>query len=100
MSTFEKIYEVVKTIPKGSVMTYGQVATLAGNPRWARVVGYALHSNPNPKEIPCHRVVMRDGSVAPGFVFGGPDAQRQILESEGITFTDDGKVDMKKHRTF
>ena len=100
MTTFQKIYEVVKTIPKGSVMTYGQVATLAGNPRWARVVGYALHSNPNPKEIPCHRVVMRDGSVALGFVFGGPDAQRQILESEGITFTDDGKVDMKKHRTF
>ena len=100
MTTFQKIYEVVKTIPKGSVMTYGQVATLAGNPRWARVVGYALHSNPNPNEIPCHRVVMRDGSVAPGFVFGGPDAQRQLLESEGITFTDDGKVDMKKHRTF
>ena len=100
MSTFEKIYEVVKTIPKGSVMTYGQVATLAGNPRWARVVGYALHSNPNPKEIPCHRVVMRDGSVAPGFVFGGPDIQKQILISEGITFTGEGKVDMKKHGTF
>ena len=100
MSTFEKIYEVVKTIPKGSVMTYGQVATLAGNPRWARVVGYALHSNPNPKEIPCHRVVMRDGSVAPGFVFGGPDIQKQILISEGITFTSEGKVDMKKHSTF
>lgn len=100
MSTFEKIYEVVKTIPKGSVMTYGQVATLAGNPRWARVVGYALHSNPNPKEIPCHRVVMRDGSVAPGFVFGGPDIQKQILESEGITFTKDGKVDMKRHSAF
>ena len=100
MSTFEKIYEVVKAIPKGSVMTYGQVATLAGNPRWARVVGYALHSNPNPKEIPCHRVVMRDGSVAPGFVFGGPDIQKQILESEGITFTKDGKVDMKRHSAF
>lgn len=100
MSTFQKIYDVVKTIPEGSVMTYGQVATLAGNPRWARVVGYALHSNPNPKEIPCHRVVMRDGSVAPGFVFGGPEVQRQILESEGISFTDEGKVDMKKHAAF
>ena len=100
MSTFEKIYEVVKSIPKGKVMTYGQVATLAGNPRWARVVGYALHSNPNPNEIPCHRVIMRDGSVAPGFVFGGPDAQKQILISEGITFTSDGKVDIKKHIAF
>ena len=100
MTTFQKIYEVVKTIPKGCVMTYGQVATLAGNPRWSRVVGYALHSNPNPKEIPCHRVVMRDGCVAPGFVFGGPDVQRQLLESEGITFTNDGKVDMTRHRVF
>ncbi|MBR5451964.1 MAG: MGMT family protein [Clostridia bacterium] len=100
MSTFEKIYDVVKSIPKGRVMTYGQVAILAGNPRWARVVGYALHSNPNPNEIPCHRVVMKDGSVAPGFVFGGPDVQKQILSSEGITFTKDGKVDMEKHAVF
>lgn len=100
MSTFEKIYDVVKSIPKGRVMTYGQVAILAGNPRWARVVGYALHSNPNPNEIPCHRVVMRDGSVAPGFVFGGPDVQKQILSGEGITFTKDGKVDMEKHAVF
>ena len=100
MNTFEKIYEVVKTIPKGRVMTYGQIATLAGNPRWSRVVGYALHVNPTPGDIPCHRVVMRDGSVAPGFAFGGPDIQRQILESEGITFTKDGKVDIKKHGTF
>ena len=45
MSTFEKIYEVVRNIPKGKVATYGQVALLAGNPRWARVVGYALHVN-------------------------------------------------------
>lgn len=48
LSTFERIYEVVKSIPKGKVMTYGQVALLAGNPRWARVVGYALHVNPEP----------------------------------------------------
>lgn len=100
MSTFEKIYEVVKTIPKGCVMSYGQVAALAGNPRWSRVVGYALHVNPNPKEIPCHRVVMKDGSVSPGFAFGGPEIQRSLLEGEGVTFTDDGKVDMKKHAAF
>ena len=97
MTTFEKIYEVVKTIPKGKVMSYGQVAMLAGNPRWSRVVGYALHSNPNPSEIPCHRVVMKDGSVSPGFAFGGPDAQRQLLENEGIGFTSEGKVDMKRY---
>ena len=100
MTTFEKIYEVVKKIPKGKVMSYGQIALLAGNPRWSRVVGYALHVNPEPGIIPCHRVVMKDGSVSPGFAFGGPEIQRQLLESEGVVFTKDGKVDMKKSQVF
>ena len=98
MTTFEKIYEVVKTIPKGKVMSYGQVAILAGNPRWARVVGYALHVNPQPGVIPCHRVVMKDGSICKGFAFGGADAQRQLLLSEGVEFVDDMRVDMEKYR--
>ena len=98
MTTFEKIYEVVKTIPKGKVMSYGQVAILAGNPRWARVVGYALHVNPQPGVIPCHRVVMKDGSVSSGFAFGGADVQRQILLSEGVGFVDEMHVDMEKFR--
>ena len=63
MNTFEKIYEVVRNIPKGKVATYGQVAILAGNPRLARVVGYALHVNPDTSTIPCHRVVNREGRV-------------------------------------
>lgn len=97
MNTFEKIYEIVKTIPKGKVATYGQVAFLAGNSRWARVVGYALHNNPDPASIPCHRVVNREGRVAPGFAFGGSDIQRQLLESEGIVFENDGTIDLKKY---
>ena len=97
MSVFEKIYEVVKTIPKGRVATYGQVAFLAGNPRWARVVGYALHNNPSPETIPCHRVVNREGKVAEAFVFGGGGAQRTLLENEGIKFEADGRVDLKKY---
>lgn len=97
LSTFERIYEVVKSIPKGKVMTYGQVALLAGNSRWARVVGYALHVNPEPGVIPCHRVVNREGRVASGFAFGGTDAQRMLLEGEGVTFLENGLVDMKKH---
>ena len=55
-TTFELIYDVVRKIPRGCVATYGQIATLAGNPRWSRVVGYALHVNPEPGIIPCHRV--------------------------------------------
>ena len=97
MNTFEKIYEVVKNIPKGRVATYGQVALLAGNPRWARVVGYALHVNPEPGIIPCHRVVNREGRVAPGFAFGGEGVQRQLLESEGIVFETDGRIDLEKY---
>ena len=95
-NTFERIYEIVKSIPCGKVATYGHVALLAGNPRLARVVGYALHNNPNPSEIPCHRVVNREGKVAPGFAFGGEGVQRQLLESEGIVFETDGRIDLEK----
>ena len=61
MNSYERIYAVVRSIPRGTVATYGQVARLAGNPRWARVVGYALHVNPDPEGIPCYRVVDRNG---------------------------------------
>ncbi|MBR1969166.1 MAG: MGMT family protein [Clostridia bacterium] len=98
MNSFEKIYEVVKTIPKGKVATYGDIAFLAGNSRWSRVVGYALHSNPDPESIPCHRVVNREGKVAQSFVFGGARVQRQKLEAEGIVFEEDGRIDLSKYR--
>ncbi|NLL34747.1 MAG: MGMT family protein [Clostridiales bacterium] len=96
MSTFERIYEVVKQIPQGKVATYGQVALLAGNPRWSRVVGYALHVNPDPSEIPCHRVVNRFGEVSKAFAFGGENVQIHLLESEGVIFID-GRVNLSKH---
>lgn len=97
MTVFEKIYEVVMTIPEGRVATYGQVATLAGNPRWARVVGYALHNNPQPGVIPCHRVLNRQGRTAAAFAFGGGDVQRQMLENEGIVFEKDGTVNLERY---
>lgn len=100
MNTFNKIYDVVKKIPKGKVATYGTVAAMAGNPRWARVVGYALHVNPQPGTIPCHRVVTRNGEVSAAFAFGGENMQRLLLSEEGIEFLDDGKVDMKKYAWF
>lgn len=98
MNTFERIYAVVCRIPRGKVATYGQVAALAGNPRWARVVGYALHVNPRPGQIPCHRVVMRDGSTSPAFAFGGEDMQRRLLREEGVGFLPDGRVDMQNYQ--
>ena len=97
LSVFKKIYDVVCQIPEGKVATYGQVARIAGNPRWARVVGYALHNNPAPIIIPCHRVVNRDGFVAESFVFGGASEQRRLLDEEGIKFQADGSIDLKKY---
>lgn len=82
----QSVYELVKRIPAGKVATYGQVASLTGRPRNARMVGFALHANPEPGQIPCHRVVFKDGSLAPGFAFGGPERQRALLESEGVLF--------------
>lgn len=96
MNTFEKIYSVVKMIPKGKVASYGTIAALAGNPRLSRVVGYALHVNPEPGKIPCHRVVTRSGEVSKAFAFGGENIQRQLLSEEGIEFLDDGRVDMAR----
>ncbi len=95
-STFELIYDVVKQIPKGTVATYGQVAALAGNKRWSRMVGYALHVNPDPEHIPCHRVVNRMGEVSKAFAFGGENRQIVLLEQEGVSFTD-GHVDLQKY---
>lgn len=94
-STFDKIYAVVKQIPYGKVATYGQIAMLAGNPRWSRVVGYALHVNPDPDSIPCFRVVNRFGEPSSAFAFGGKNMQIMMLEAEGVEFID-GRVDMKK----
>ena len=96
-STFDLIYDVVKQIPSGRVATYGQVAALAGNKKWSRVVGYALHANPDPEHIPCHRVVNRLGEVSKAFAFGGENRQIELLEAEGIEFVD-GKVNMDKYQ--
>ena len=92
MNTFEQIYAVVQTIPRGKVASYGQVARLAGNPRLARVVGYALHVNPDPAHIPCYRVVNRFGEVSEAFAFGGGNAQRDMLEADGVGFDENGRV--------
>ena len=93
-TVFEQIYDVVRQIPRGRVATYGQIATLAGNPRWSRVVGYALHVNPEPGKIPCHRVVNRLGETSKAFAFDGEDMQKALLEEEGVIFNEDGRVNL------
>ena len=87
---FEKIYEEVKKIPKGKTASYGEIAKKVGTT--PRVVGFALHKNPDPKNIPCHRVIFRDGSMALGYLFGGPDRQGKKLKSERVCFNIQGRV--------
>lgn len=94
---FGLIYDNVKKIPAGRVATYGQIAAMSGNPRWSRVVGYALHVNPEPGTIPCHRVVDRNGRLSPAFAFGGENMQAALLEREGVK-VNDGKVDLTEYR--
>lgn len=85
--SYEKVYDLVRKIPKGKVTTYGTIAKkLHMSPR---TVGQVLHLNPYEGEVPCHRVVNRDGRVAPNFAFGGRDIQRKLLESEGVEFKDE-----------
>ena len=97
MSFYDDVYNVVKKIPKGKVATYGQIAILCNSPRASRAVGYALHCNPQPGIIPCHRVVNRFGALAPAFAFGGKDVQRKLLEDEGVFVSDSFMVDMEKY---
>ena len=95
-SPTKRIYEAVKKIPKGHVATYGRIAELAGNPRMCRAVGNALHKNPDPEHIPCHRVLNSKGELAEAFVFGGKDVQKARLEEEGVEVIDN-KVDLEKY---
>lgn len=99
MITFEKVYKIVSSIPKGKVATYKQIADLCGikNPR---IVGFALHANKNPKQIPCHRVVNSKGELAKGYTFGGKNKQRERLQKEGINFLERNRVDLARSGFF
>ena len=94
MSFFESVYDIVRKIPKGKVATYGQIAKLLGQPTKSKIIGWALHKNPYYGEVPCHRVVNRFGEISSSFAFGGGDAQKKLLEEEGIIFEKDGKISL------
>ncbi|MFL0269578.1 MGMT family protein [Candidatus Clostridium radicumherbarum] len=94
---FQRVYLIVSKIPEGKVATYGQIAKLLGEPRSARIVGWAMKAAPNGLQLPCHRVVNRLGEMAPEYAFGSKLLQRDILKAEGITFKKDGSIDLKKH---
>ena len=91
-----KIYSAVRSIPKGKVATYKQIAEITGNHKLARAVGNALHRNPDHSSIPCHRVVNTKGELSKAYAFGGIEGQMKFLQEEGVEVTD-GKVDLSKY---
>ena len=93
MSAFSsQVYALVAQIPRGKVVSYGQIARMLGRPRSAREVGWAMRNCP--EELPWQRVVMADGSIAGG---GYAALRRARLEEEGVAFLPDGRVDMPRH---
>lgn len=90
----EKVYKIIKKIPKGKVVTYSQVAKLIGAPKSTRAVGQALKKNPAPIVVPCHRVVDANGLL--GGYAKGIDEKKKLLKSEGVVIKN-GKINLEKY---
>ena len=84
----EQVFEYLRTVPRGKVVTYGQIAEHFGNKKAARAVGNMLHQNPDMLLYPCYKVVNSKGRLSKNYVFGGIDKQRELLEQEGIKVVD------------
>lgn len=93
----EKVYKYLTNIPKGKVVTYGQIAEYLGNKKLARVVGNILHNNPDEDKYPCYKVVDSKGNLSKQFAFGGIEKQKEKLEKEGIDVIN-YKVDLYKYK--
>lgn len=93
----QKVYNFLKTIPKGKVVTYAQIAEYLGNKNLCRVVGNILHNNPDPIEYPCYKVVNSKGELSKNFGDGGIEIQKQRLVEDGIEVID-YKVDLKRYK--
>lgn len=97
MNMEQKVYEFLKKIPKGKVVTYGQIAEYLGNKKLARVVGNILHKNPDPIGQPCYKVVNQKGELSSNFGDGGIEIQKERLMADGIE-VENYKVDLKKYK--
>ncbi len=98
-SAYQKIYQVVRQVPVGKVVTYSQVADLAGLAGKARLVGYALFRVVIESDVPWQRVVNSRGEISYATSREGADyLQKNLLEQEGIEFNQQGKIDLKKYR--
>jgi methylated-DNA-protein-cysteine methyltransferase-like protein len=98
VSSYARIYSVVRRIPTGRVATYGQVAHLAGLPGHARQVGYALHALATDRPVPWHRVLNARGEVSLRRTPGAEEIQRAFLEEEGVEFDARGRVELNRYQ--
>jgi len=94
---YQRVYDLVARVPRGRVTTYGDIALALGWPRHARLVGYALSTCPDDAGIPAHRVVNHKGEATRVWDGGHPEVQRALLRAEGVTFTREGRVDLRRH---
>jgi methylated-DNA-protein-cysteine methyltransferase-like protein len=94
---YEQVYALVRLVPRGYVTTYGTIALALGAPGHARQVGYALAALQDGHDVPAHRVVNRSGVLSGEHAFGAPGTMRGLLEAEGVTFRDDGRVNLARH---
>jgi len=95
---YERIWSMVRRIPRGKVATYGQIAELAGLEGHARQVGYAMHALPPKSNVPWHRVINARGEVSPRTSGDSHELQRMLLEAEGIVFDLKGRCELKRYR--
>ncbi|MGI0040249.1 MAG: MGMT family protein [Nitrososphaera sp.] len=91
------VYDLLVRIPEGKITTYGDIAKALGHPGASRAVGRILNKNPNPIVVPCHRVVMSDGSIG-GYALGGKTMKKELLTKEGLRFMGDSMSDFAKSR--
>ena len=95
-SFYEAVWRLVRRVPRGKVVSYGQVATLLGSPRAARAVGYAMF-NVQDDDVPWQRVVNSRGEISIGGALHRPELQRALLEAEGVAFAAGGVIDLARH---
>ena len=93
------VYEYLTSIPRGNVVTYGQIAEFLGNKNLARIVGKILHENPDGDKYPCYKVVNAKGNLAKNYAFGGAECQKMHLEADGV-IVNNNKVDLKVYQWF
>ena len=91
---YQRVYEIVARIPRGKVITYGQIAAALGDPRQARTVGWAMHCIPEWLDVPWHRVINSQGRISGSSQGYRAHEQMALLEEEGIVFDESGRIDL------